>query len=163
MRGFMSIALALAPVAAVAQTLPLAAVPDATTISTTAERDGLIAKTSAELRASGKGFLWQPLHRDGANIAAIEYWLAEGRPAIHLAEAEYATVLSGSGTLLTGGTMVGAKLVRAGFVDGDRIEGGTTRALRKGDTVLIPKGVPHSFGIPKGEVLVLLGIKVPTP
>ncbi|MBW8882789.1 MAG: cupin domain-containing protein, partial [Asticcacaulis sp.] len=67
-----------------------------------------------------------------------------------------------TGTLVTGGTMVKPKLVREGFVDGDVIDGGTTRPLAQGDVVLIPAGVPHWFGIP-GEPLVLLGIKIPSP
>ena len=160
----------LSPLTAIAQTAPRPApqpyavhpVADKTTVSPEADRAALIARTKAELVASGKSFLWQPLLRDGANTAALEYWAAAGRPAIHTGEAEYFTVIEGTGTLVTGGTLVGAQTVRAGFVDGDRIEGGASRALHKGDFVLIPRGVPHDFKIPKGQVMVLLGIKVPT-
>lgn len=138
-------------------------VADRTTLASSAAMTMLIARTRAELARNGKTFFWQPLLRDGTNIAAIEYWSAAARPAIHPVEAEYATVLDGTGTLVTGGTLVGAKIVRPGFVDGDRIEGGTARMLHKGDTVLIPAGVAHWFGIPAGKMLILLGIKVPVP
>jgi len=158
---------ALAPLTASAQgaAQPYRAPPvaDGTAVSGEGERAALIARTRAELASSGKTFLWQPLLRDGTTIAAIEYWAAAGRPAIHLNEDEYTTVLEGSGTLVTGGTLVGAQVVRPGFVDGERIEGGTTRALHKGDVVLIPRGVPHGFGIPAGQMLVLLGVKIPAP
>ena len=157
---------AIAPLTAAAQTAPqpyhAPPVVDGTAMSAEAERAALIARTKAELTESGKTFLWQPLLRDGANIVALEYWAAAARPAVHTGEAEYFTVLEGSGTLVTGGTLVGAQTVRPGFVDGDRIEGGTSRALHKGDFVLIPRGVPHWFGIPQGQMLVLLGVKVPT-
>jgi len=110
----------------------------------------------------GQTFMWQPVLKDGPRISALEIWKAPGRPAIHVAEAEYFTVVQGSGTLVTGGQMRNPHFVREGFVDGDGIDGGTTRQLAPGDVVLIPAGVPHWFGIP-GEPLVLLGIKIPSP
>ncbi len=110
----------------------------------------------------GQTFMWQPLLKDGPRTSALEIWKAPGRPAIHLAEAEYFTVIQGSGTLVTGGHMINPRLVKPGQMDGDAIEGGTTRPLVAGDVVLIPAGTPHGFGIP-GEPLVLLGIKIPSP
>lgn len=107
-----------------------------------------------------QGFMWRPLVRDGATVAAIEIWKKPGRPAVHPAEAEYAIVLEGSGTLVSGGTMADAKVKNASLVEGSRIEGGATRTLGPGDVMLIPAGVPHWFGI-TGERLVLLGIKLP--
>jgi quercetin dioxygenase-like cupin family protein len=107
-----------------------------------------------------QGFMWRPLVRDGATVAAIEIWKKPGRPAVHPAEAEYAIVLEGSGTLVSGGTMVDSKASNANLVEGSRIEGGTTRPLGPGDVILIPAGIPHWFGI-TGDRLVLLGIKLP--
>ncbi len=107
-----------------------------------------------------QGFMWRPLVRDGATVAAIEVWKKPGRPAVHPAEAEYAIVLEGSGTLVSGGTMADAKASNPTLIEGSRIEGGATRALGPGDVILIPAGVPHGFGI-TGERLVLLGIKLP--
>lgn len=49
-----------------------------------------------------QGFMWRPLVRDGATVAAIEIWKKPGRPAVHPAEAEYAIVLEGAGTLVSG-------------------------------------------------------------
>jgi len=110
----------------------------------------------------GQTFMWQPTLKDGPRISALEIWKAPGRPAIHPAEAEYFTVVQGSGVLVTGGHLVKPHPVNAGLVDGDTIEGGNTRQLNTGDVVLIPAGTPHWFGIP-GEPMVLLGIKVPSP
>jgi mannose-6-phosphate isomerase-like protein (cupin superfamily) len=107
-----------------------------------------------------QGFMWRPLVRDGATVAAIEIWKKPGRPAVHPAEAEYAIVLEGSGTLVFGGVMADPKISNANLVEGSRIEGGTTRPLGPGDVILIPAGVPHWFGI-AGDRLVLLGIKLP--
>lgn len=107
-----------------------------------------------------QGFLWRPLVRDGETVAAIEIWKKPGRPAVHPAEAEYAIVLEGSGTLVSGGTLADARTSNASLVEGSRIEGGTTRTLGAGDVILIPAGVPHWFGI-TGDRLILLGIKLP--
>jgi len=107
-----------------------------------------------------QGFMWRPLVRDGATVAAIEIWKKPGRPAVHPTEAEYAIVLEGSGTLISGGTMADAEVKRPNLTEGSRIEGGETRPLGPGDVILIPAGAPHWFGI-TGERLVLLGIKLP--
>lgn len=107
-----------------------------------------------------QGFMWRPLVRDGATVAAIEIWKRPGRPAVHPAEAEYAIVLEGAGTLVSGGTMADPTAKNASLVEGSRIEGGTTRTLGPGDVILIPAGAPHWFGI-TGDRLVLLGVKLP--
>lgn len=107
-----------------------------------------------------QGFMWRPLVRDGATVAAIEIWKKPGRPAVHPAEAEYAIVLEGAGELVWGGVMADPKAANANLVEGSRIDGGATRPLGPGDVILIPAGAPHWFGI-TGDRLVLLGIKLP--
>ncbi|USQ94977.1 cupin domain-containing protein [Caulobacter sp. RL271] len=107
-----------------------------------------------------QGFMWRPLVRDGANVAAIEIWKKPGRPAVHPAQAEYAIVLEGTGTLVSGGALADTQVKNANLTEGSRIEGGATRPLGPGDVILVPAGVPHWFGI-TGERLVLLGIKLP--
>ena len=108
----------------------------------------------------GQGFSWRPLVRGGSAIAALEIWKKPGKPAVHPDEAEYVIVVEGAGTMISGGTLVDARTTNPTLVEGSRIEGGTTRALRKGDVFLIPAGTPHWFGI-SGDRLVLLGSKLP--
>jgi mannose-6-phosphate isomerase-like protein (cupin superfamily) len=110
----------------------------------------------------GRHFLWRPVVRDGKTIAALEYWAAPGKPAIHPGLAEYVIVMAGSGTLVSGGRMTDQTPVNAGQIDGGRIEGGVSRHLQPGDVFLVPPGVPHWFGIDGGK-LVLLGVKIPEP
>ncbi|RSU52376.1 cupin domain-containing protein [Sphingomonas sp. S-NIH.Pt15_0812] len=127
--------------------------------------------TSAEVKAQvqamdkamkpGQGFAWQPLVRDGDRSAAIEIWKKPGKPAVHPDQAEYAIVLSGAGTLISGGTLDVSRVVKPDLTEGDRIVGGTTRRLAPGDVILVPAGVPHWFGI-TGDRLVLLGTKWPS-
>lgn len=135
--------------------------PDHSARASSADIKAQVASMMAAMKPD-QTFMWRPLLKTGPETSALEIWKAPGRPAIHTVEAEYFTVVQGTGTLVTGGTMVNPKLVRDGFVDGDVIQGGTTRTLAPGDVVLIPAGVPHWFGI-SGEPLVLLGIKIPSP
>ena len=107
-----------------------------------------------------QGFMWRPLVRDGATVAAIEIWKKPGRPAVHPAEAEYAIVLEGAGTLVSGGAMADPKVKNPNLIEGSQIDGGVTRTLGAGDVILVPAGVPHWFGI-TGDRLVLLGLKLP--
>lgn len=146
----MSAALLLGAVPATAQTAPADA----------ASAAEIRAKVAAMAARMGKStFAYEPLVKDGQTVAALEYWKAPGKPAVHPDEAEYALVIEGSGTLVSGGTMADAKESRPGLVEGSRINGGTTRRLGPGDVILVPAGVPHWFGI-DGK-LVLLGMKLP--
>ena len=134
---------------------------DPTSFASDADVTAQIAAMAATMKP-GQGFAWQPLVRDGETIAALEYWKRPGRPAVHPDQAEYAIVVAGAGTLISGGTLVRSTAVKPDLVEGSDIVGGTTRILAPGDVMLIPAGVPHTFGI-TGERLVLLGIKLPTP
>lgn len=141
---------------AVAQSMSLT---DPTAFASSAEVKTQVQAMLAEMKPD-QGFMWRPLVRTGETVAAIEIWKKPGRPAVHPAEAEYAIVLEGAGTLVSGGTLVEPQTRNPSLVEGNRIEGGTTRTLGPGDVILVPAGVPHWFGI-TGERLVLLGIKLP--
>jgi hypothetical protein len=104
-----------------------------------------------------QGFMWRPLVRDGATVAAIEIWKKPGRPAVHPAEAEYAIVLEGSGTLVSGGAMADSKVSNANLIEGSQIEGGVTRTLGPGD-VTDPRrractgGITGAAGLAAGQL-----------
>lgn len=155
--GAVALALATASVtAASAQTGPA----DPTAFAGGADVQAQLKQMLSEMKPD-QGFMWRPLVRDGANVAAIEIWKKPGRPAVHPDQAEYAIVLEGAGTLVSGGVMADPKVTNPTLTEGSRIEGGTTRSLGPGDVLLVPAGVPHWFGI-TGERLVLLGIKLPS-
>ena len=150
----MCVALVLAA-PAMAQVPPV----DPTAVASAVEVRAAVAKMKAGMKP-GQHFAWAPLLRDGATVAALEYWTAPGKPAVHPDDAEYTVVVEGAGTLISGGRLVDANATRSDLVEGSRIEGGTTRALKVGDVMLIPAGAPHWFGVTGGK-LVLLGMKLP--
>jgi mannose-6-phosphate isomerase-like protein (cupin superfamily) len=54
-------------------------------------------------------------------------------------------VIDGDATFVTGGTMIGGKVTKAGQSLGTDIKGGDTHRLSKGDVIVVPAGVPHWF------------------
>jgi len=85
-----------------------------------------------------------------------------GVVAVHFKVTEIYHVMDGSGTLVTGGTMVNAKPRPADAVSvrledgpgasGTAIQGGVTRKIKAGDVVVIPAGVPHWFSEIDGSI-----------
>ena len=151
----MRIGLLLAPFALLLATAPASA-QDLASGSEIAARVEAMGKAMKP----GQDFAWEPVVRDGERVAALEYWKAPGRPAVHPDQAEYAIVIAGEGTLRTGQRMEGGRETQPGLIEGDKIVDAVDRPLKPGDVLLIPAGVPHWFGI-TGDRLVLLGTKIP--
>lgn len=155
----MSALLALALLAAAPPPAPNVAPTAGTTFAGSADLHATIAAMARDLKP-GQHFAWRPVLSNGADVAALEYWTAPGRPALHPADAEYTIVMEGAGTLVLGGRLVDPAVTRPDLVEGSRIDGGTRIPLKPGDAMLIPANTPHWFGVDDGK-LVLLGIKLP--
>src|SRR5689334_20104689 len=70
---------------------------------------------------------------------------AAGQVEMHEKETDILYIMDGEATFVTGGTMVGGKMSKAGQWLGSDITGGQTHHLVKGDVVTIPAGMPHWF------------------
>jgi mannose-6-phosphate isomerase-like protein (cupin superfamily) len=80
--------------------------------------------------------------------------------------AEVYTIMEGSGTLVTGGTLINAKRREATHrsvaelngpsVDGTGLQGGESRRVGPGDVVVIPAGVGHYFSSIDGSIRYLV-------
>lgn len=68
-----------------------------------------------------------------------------GQVEVHMMDTDIIHVLSGSATLVTGGTLVGGKTVAPEEIRGTSVEGGETRRIEPGDVMIVPHGVPHWF------------------
>lgn len=68
-----------------------------------------------------------------------------GQAEVHTRDTDIIYVLEGSVTFVTGGTVVEPKDAGPDEIRGTRIDGGTSRALNKGDVMVVPAGVPHWF------------------
>jgi mannose-6-phosphate isomerase-like protein (cupin superfamily) len=54
-------------------------------------------------------------------------------------------IVEGEATLVTGGTLVGAKQTAPGQIRAADVQGGQTHHLTKGDVITIPAKTPHWF------------------
>ncbi len=70
---------------------------------------------------------------------------ASGAAEVHATDTDIFYVLEGTGTFITGGTLDEPRNTGPNEIRGKSINGGDARQLKKGDVIVIPKGVPHWF------------------
>lgn len=102
-----------------------------------------------------KGVVDQPIKASEvlggrASVAMLHRTKPETSALVHDRVTETYYVLSGAGTLVTGGTLRNAKptdlsRVNAGMSQTGAREGGQSRRVKPGDIIVIPAGTPHSF------------------
>ena len=78
----------------------------------------------------------------------------------HTESADFIIVNGGAGTIVIGGTILNGKPERPGEVRGDAIEGGTPYPVKAGDTLYVPKAMPHQFQVEQGGHIVYTIVKV---
>ena len=151
--SLIGLAVTLAP-AAVAQQAP-----PVKTYASSSDVAALIAKAKTDRKENQANFIQQILQLAPYN-ANLEYRAAVGPAAVHEKEAEMFYVIDGSGTLTTGGKLVGETRTNAENLSGTAIEGGSSRPVAKGDFFIVPENTPHWFGTINGT-LVLMSLHVP--
>jgi mannose-6-phosphate isomerase-like protein (cupin superfamily) len=105
----------------------------------------------------------------GHNVGVGVLYRAEGQvqnTAVHFKVSEVYHVMKGSGTLVTGGTVVNPKTRAADSVEvsredgpgvtGTAIQGGVPHQLKEGDVIVIPAGTPHWFSKINGSIVYLV-------
>jgi glc operon protein GlcG len=66
-----------------------------------------------------------------------------GQVELHQKDTDVFYIVSGSATIVTGGTMVGGKPAGPGEIRGTSITGGESRSVAAGDVVVIPDNLNH--------------------
>jgi mannose-6-phosphate isomerase-like protein (cupin superfamily) len=92
---------------------------------------------------------------------AVEHRTKPTPASVHETNNELLNVLSGSGTLIMGGTLNDEKRRDATNLMGTGISGGHNYALKKGTYIFIPAGLPHYFSSIGEEGLVTTTIYIP--
>lgn len=82
----------------------------------------------------GRNYMVHASHRDKAGLAEV-----------HELDTDIIYVLDGTATFVTGGSTVDPKTIAPFEIRGSSINGGETRALNKGDVIVVPRGIPHWF------------------
>ncbi len=160
----MSIALSLLAAVAAAkqparQAAPQSPEKPSKTFTSAADVAALIAKAKTE-RKENQPLVAEPMLELGSYDGHLEYRASVGNAAVHEKEAEIFYVIDGSATMVTGGKLVKESRTDAANLNGSGIEGGASRAIAKGDFILVPENTPHWFSSING-VLVLFSVHVP--
>jgi mannose-6-phosphate isomerase-like protein (cupin superfamily) len=79
--------------------------------------------------------------------------VAPGEVEIHEQDTDVFYITEGSATFVTGGTAADQHTVSPGEIRAPKITGGEEHHLKKGDVIVIPKGVPHQFTAVDGTFL----------
>jgi mannose-6-phosphate isomerase-like protein (cupin superfamily) len=102
-------------------------------------------KTEAELTAALKNatpdMLSSPVSIEGHHRINIVRRTKGAGAVAHEGAAELHHIIEGSGTLVTGGTIVRP----AGGPGVATIQGGVSRHVTKGDVIVVPAGMPHWY------------------
>lgn len=126
--------------------------------ASSADVAALIAQAKSEHKQ--EPLLSKPILMLAPINANLEYRTAVAPAALHETEAEIFYVIEGSGTMVTGGQLIGEKRLNAENLNGSGIKNGRSRRVAKGDFTIVPQGVPHWFSRIDGT-LVLMSLHVP--
>ncbi|HLH42513.1 MAG TPA: cupin domain-containing protein [Bryobacteraceae bacterium] len=135
-----------------------AATPSIKLYSSASDVAAMIAKAKAN-RKDNQPIVTDRILQLAPYNANLEYRASVGPAAVHEKEAELFYVIDGSATLTTGGKLT-QETRNGDNLQGQGIEGGMSRAISKGDFVIVPENTPHWFSKIDG-VLVLMSLHVP--
>ncbi len=121
------------------------------------------AKPLLEKARAGSGSVGITLARYRGHYTMLTVRTTSGGAEMHKHFSDFLFVLAGSGTELTGGTIVDAKEKPNGEVGGTRLEGAVARYLQKGDVIHIPAGTPHQAIEAPGQSITIYVVKVEEP
>ncbi|MGA3161743.1 MAG: cupin domain-containing protein [Terracidiphilus sp.] len=113
-----------------------------------------------KLARQGDGSAGETLKEYPRHSAMLSFRSRDGEAEIHENFADIFYVLEGRATLVTGGTVAGARLTKPGETRGNSVEGGTRQELRAGDVAHVPAGLPHQMLLAGEQTVTCLVLKV---
>jgi uncharacterized RmlC-like cupin family protein len=113
-----------------------------------------------KLARQGDGSAGETLKEYPRHCAMLSCRSRDGEAEIHENFADVFYVLDGRTTLVTGGTIVGARVTKPGETRGISIEGGVRQELRAGDVAHVPAGLPHQMLVAGEQTVTCLVMKV---
>ena len=113
-----------------------------------------------KLAKHGDGSASETLKEYPQHFAMLSFRSRSGEVEVHERFADLFVVLAGAATLVTGGTVTGARVVAPGETRGASIEGGTKQSLRPGDVAHVPAGTPHQMLLKGEDTFASLVLKV---
>lgn len=114
----------------------------------------------SQLARAGNGQAGETLREYPRHRIMLSFRSRNGEVEVHEHWADLFLILSGAATLVTGGTVVGARLIAPGETRGNSIEGGHHQELHPGEIVHIPAGTPHQFLVSSDKTITSLVLKM---
>lgn len=138
-----------------------------TPVASAADPEGFAMYTADQIKSRAAA---AKLDENKAGAARLATWgnhglllvhrEGDGAAETHNTQVDMVTVVSGEGTLIVGGTMVGAKTTAPNEIRGTGITGGERHPMHPGDVFHIPAGVPHQMLVPKDLVIQVVKVTV---
>jgi len=98
----------------------------------------------------------------GNHLVRMIHRAGTGAPEFHENLVDLWIVTSGRGTLVVGGTLVGARATGGrGEMTGTSIDGGERHDVAAGDVMHIPAKTPHQILVGNGEQITYLRVAIP--
>jgi mannose-6-phosphate isomerase-like protein (cupin superfamily) len=113
-----------------------------------------------KMARAGNGSASETLREYPRHAAMLSFRSRSGEVEVHEIFADLFCVLAGAATLVTGGTVTGARTVAPGETRGDAIEGGTRQELKAGDVAHVPAGTPHQMLLTDDKTVTCFVLKV---
>jgi len=116
-----------------------------------------------KLAAQGDGSAGETLAEYPGHCAMLSFRSRSrsGMAEVHENFADLFVVLEGRATMVTGGTVTGAKTINPGEIRGDSVEGGVRQEMRAGDVLHVPAGLPHQVQVTGENTITSLVVKIP--
>jgi mannose-6-phosphate isomerase-like protein (cupin superfamily) len=114
-----------------------------------------------KLATHGDGSAGETLKEYPGHCAMLSFRSRSGMAEVHENIADLFYVLEGRATMVTGGTVAGAKTINPGEIRGDSIEGGARQEMRAGDVLHVPAGLPHQILVAGENSITSLVFKIP--
>lgn len=108
----------------------------------------------------GSGSAIETLREYPQHTAMLSFRGRDSDAELHEDCAFFYSVLAGTATLVTGGTLVRARIVEPGVSRGDAIEGGDRQELKAGDITHIPAGLAHQIVVAGEKTITCFVMKI---
>jgi mannose-6-phosphate isomerase-like protein (cupin superfamily) len=114
-----------------------------------------------KMAAYGDGSASETLKEYPGHCAMLSFRSRDGEAEVHQNFADMFYVLDGRATMVTGGTVSGARTVAPGEMRGSSIEGGARQEMKAGDLVHVPAGLPHQMLVAGDKTIACFVVKIP--
>jgi len=114
----------------------------------------------AQAQSSPSGLAVVTIKEYPGHLTMLAVRTKSGSVEMHAGFNDIFFVLDGEATEVTGGTIVNPTEVSPGETRGDKLEGGVSTPMHKGDVIHIDPNIPHQTVLPPGATFTYYVVKI---